>query len=587
MSLLKNLSLKFKDAFEQIGVDSSLVIVTTSDRPDLSDYQCNGAMKAAGILKSNPREIAGRIKTILDNDIDFSEVRVDGPGFINVRLSDKYIASQLDGLNSKNISSKEAQQEIIIDYGGPNVAKPLHVGHLRSAVIGEAIKRTARYLGHNVISDIHLGDWGTPMGMLIAELQERHPTWPYFSEDITDFPKESPLTVHDLMELYPQAATHFKEDIAFQEKARKATADLQQGNIGYRALWNHFIKTSITEVKEDFAALNVSFDLWLGESDTNDSVEPMIKELTKRGIATKSQGAVVINVADSEDSYEVPPLILMKQDGGIMYGTTDLATIIQRIKDYKPDHIIYVVDQRQSLHFTQVFRAAEKSGYIDSDRLEHAGFGTVNGPNGKPFKTREGGIMRLRDLIELAKTEVIKTIGFPDDHELTDDEAEMVNKIAIAAIKFGDLSSNRQSDYIFQPTEFVKMEGKTGPYIQYAAVRIKSVLEKAKDQDIEYNDKAELIFNEPAERALALKLLEFPTVLQNSFEARMPHIACEHVFSVAQAFSSFYQSCPILTPLDSSLIQSRLRLSSMAFKQIEVALDNLGIEIPNKMLRFE
>ncbi len=585
MSLINYLNARAVEAFEANDVPVELAVFAPSDRPDLADFQCNGAFQAAKALRKNPREIASAIQEHLSNDPAFEEVTVAGPGFINVRLTNEFLSENLKDLNFENVINEgEKPETMIFDYGGPNIAKPLHVGHLRSAVIGDSVKRIARSLGHKVIADVHLGDWGTPMGMLIAEMEHRNPDWPYFSEDETDFPKESPINVDDLNSLYPEAAKHFKEDKDFADKARAVTTELQAGRAGYRALWQHFVDTSLATVKKDFAALDVNFDLWLGESHADAAMPEMIADLKKKGLAVESEGALVIHVARGDDDSEFPPLILEKTGGGVTYGATDLATIYQRANlDEKIDRIVYIVDQRQSLHFKQVFRAAALAGYMEEDHLEHLGFGTVNGKDGKPFKTREGGVMRLADLIQMARDEVAKKMGIvgKDDESLIN----MAESIAMAAVKYGDLSTQRLSDYIFDTEAFVKLEGKTGPYIQYAAVRVQSLLDKAAEKDLKPSKEIKL--EAPEERALALLLLDYPSTLQRAQDRRMPSDICEHVYNVAQAYSRFYQNCPVMTADSKEQSESRLAISQLCRQDIVASMDKLGINVPDRMVKFE
>lgn len=575
---------KVGNAFEAKGLDRAFAAVSISNRPDLSDLQCNGALQAAKILKRRPLDIANEMKEALEGTELFSKVTIDGPGFVNLTLSDNVILEILFNGKTEKIAAATPQR-IIIDYGGPNVAKPLHVGHLRSAIIGEAIKRIARELGHEVIADIHLGDWGTPMGMLIAKLKDDHPEWPYFSPDYLDKNGLTlpPLSADDLNTLYPQAAAKFKEDESFAEKAREATALLQAGHPGYRFLWKHFVNLSVESIEKDFGALDVHFDLWLGESDADSSNHEVISTLVEKGIAKESQGALVVDVSLTEDKTEIPPLILQKKDGAATYATTDLATIFQRVRDYKPDHILYVVDQRQFLHFTQVFRAAEKAGYIQENALEHIGFGTMNGKDGKPFKTRAGGVMRLGDLIQNAIDLALHEAGFSETH-VDQETKEMVTKVAIAAIKFGDLANLRTTDYIFDLDEFIRFDGRTGPYIQYATVRAGSVLEKAAI-DRPLPPPATCAFSHKAERNLALGLMNFPHALQRAFERRMPSDLCDYAYDLANKFSVFYHDCPIASEENESIKGFRLYLTQKTEETLKRALHCLAIPTPKKMLR--
>jgi arginyl-tRNA synthetase len=582
--LATQLSEKVGAVFESLGLDKSLGIVGNSDRPDLSDFQCNGAMQAARILKRRPLDIAKEILPALQAIDIFSQVTVDGPGFINFTLSDRYILNALQGDKDAN-EPKQPPQKIVIDYGGPNVAKPLHVGHLRSAIIGESLKRIARELNHHVISDIHMGDWGTPMGMLIAQLSDDHPEWPFFSDKFTETSAANrpDLSAEDLNNLYPVAAKHFKEDTNFADKAREATAKLQSGHAGYRKLWRHFVDISIESIKKDFGALDVSFDLWLGESDADAISHKVVQNLIAQGVAKESQGALVVEVAQPADKFEVPPLILRKKDGAATYATTDLGTIAQRVEDIKPDKIWYVVDQRQSLHFKQVFRAAAQGCLIKEDSLEHIGFGTVNGKDGKPFKTRDGGVMRLGDLIQNSIELALKEAGF-ENEQVDEATKEMITMVAIAAIKFGDLSNLRTTDYIFDPKEFVRFDGKTGPYVQYAAVRAGAILEKASANSFTGNPQIEAFTNR-TERGLALSLLRFPEALQRAFDKRMPSDLCEYAFDLAQRFNGFYRDCAILSETDPNIRDFRLFLTDQTATTLKKTLECLAIPVPRKMLR--
>lgn len=586
-TLLHTLEEKMKDAFAKADLPFDHVAVQQSDRPDLADFQCNSAFSLSKELKQNPRVIAEKVVSTLDKAY-FEKVEVAGPGFINLVLKNDFLASFADAFKKDeraSCSRVEKEETFVIDYGGPNVAKPLHVGHLRPAIIGEAIKRALRFAGHYVIGDVHLGDWGTPMGMLIAELEERHPEWPYFDASQTSFPKDSPISVDALNVLYPEASTHFKTDEAFADKARTATAKLQDGtHAGYRALWKHFTTLSIDAMKEDYERLNVEFDLWLGESDAHDFIPPMIAEFKEKNLVVESDGALIVHVARETDKEEIPPLILVKKDGGYNYATTDLATLYDRLKKYNPHSVVYVVDTRQSLHFKQVFRVAEMANYFKPSALVHANFGTINGKDGKPFKTRDGGVMRLSGLIDLAKEEALKQAGFASEDDLNAEMKQMIESIAVAAIKYGDLAVNRQSDYIFDVQSFVQTEGKTGPYIQYAAVRIKAILEKAGA----FNRDVALQVTDEAEKELLLQYLNFTHALHKATETHMPSVLCDHVYLLAKSFSRFYKNCPVNNCEDEKLRSSRLLLCEMVLRQIEIVMkDILSIQIPQKMLRKE
>ncbi len=574
-----------KTAFEKEGLDSSDVTVQVSDRPDLADFQSNSAFALAKTARKNPREIAMGIINHIKLDNMFERVEVAGPGFINMVIAKPFLSGLMSNQQQDErcgVPVLNDDQTIVVDYGGPNVAKPLHVGHLRPAIIGESIKRVSRFMGAYTLGDIHLGDWGTPMGMLIAELEERHPEWDYFDMNKTDgFPSEPPVSVVELNTLYPEASTHFKSDEVFADKARKATAELQDGRAGYRALWRHFCTISLDAMKEDYHHLNVDFDLWLGESDVHDLIPEMIADMREKGLIVESDGALIIPVAKEGDKEEIPPLILVKKDGGYNYATTDLATIYDRKKKYNPDRLIYVVDTRQSLHFKQVFRVAVMARYMREDQMEHANFGTINGTDGKPYKTRDGGVMRLANLIKEAKDEAITQAGF-DENSQDASIQEMLDDISVAAVKYGDLAINRQSDYVFDVKAFVQSEGKTGPYIQYACVRIQSILEKVGSLD----KPTSIIVEDDAEKELVLKYLEFPTIMQRAFETSMPSILCEHVYLLSKAFNRFYGTCSVANEADNATKNSRITLCQMTLRQMKlIMVDLLGIDVPERMLR--
>ncbi|PCI00821.1 MAG: arginine--tRNA ligase [Alphaproteobacteria bacterium] len=581
MNLIDRVSQDIANIFEEIGLERELGVLQYSDRPDLSDFQCNGALKAAKILKKNPREIASMIKEKCEKLDMFSAVSVDGPGFLNFQVSDQFLLELLSQLDGASPSGKP--EKIIIDYGGPNVAKPLHVGHLRSAIIGESIKRIARSLGHDVVGDIHMGDWGTPMGMLLAELEEMYPNWAYFQTPFmpSEDTKNPPFSSTELNGLYPQAAKHYKEDKNFAQKARQATAQLQDGDEGYKALWQHFLTLSIESIKADFSMLDVDFDIWLGESDADPFIDAMVQDFLDRGIARESEGAIVVDVSRPNDKHDIPPLMLRKSDGASTYATTDLATIFQRVKDYNPDRILYVVDQRQDQHFVQVFRAAAKAGLISEDKLEHVGFGTMNGADGKPFKTRAGGVMRLSDLIALAQEKALQETGFSEG-AITDEITKMANAIAIGSIKYGDLKNPRTSDYIFDPNEFVKFEGNTGPYNQYQFVRAGAVLDKALDSKAQIHKDIEMT---PYERNLAIKLIGFAEAKEKSFKRKLPSDLCDYMHDLSRAFSAFYKNCPIATAEDTALRETRVQLTGLTHETLRETMDLLAIPRPEKMIR--
>lgn len=586
-------------AFAAEGVDKALARVTPSDRPDLADFQSNGALAAAKALKMNPRELATKVAAHLEGHPALSSVEIAAPGFINMKLSDaalsqraREVAADADKAGAATVSDA---RKVVIDFGGPNVAKPMHVGHLRSSIIGESLKRIFRFRGDEVIGDAHFGDWGFQMGLLITACGDEGIADAFMVEDDGPFPAESPVSLADLERLYPQAAAKAKEDPAFRDRARKATAELQAGRAGYRALWQHFVAVSRTALTREFSALDVTFDLWNGESDADPVMEEMIADLKAKGLLVEDNGAQVVHVAregefrkkklDDGSVVQVPsppPLLVISSEGSAMYGTTDLATILDRKKSLAPDLILYVVDERQAEHFEQVFRASYLAGYAPEKSLEHLGFGTMNGTDGKPFKTRAGGVLKLHDLITMTTEkarERLKDAKLGED--LTEAEFEdIAHKVAIAALKFADLSNARTTSYVFDLDRFTSFEGKTGPYLLYQAVRIKSLLRKAADQGAEAG---EIVIAEQAERDLALTLDAFSTAVSDAYDKRMPHLVAEHAYRVAQSFSKFYAACPVLAPGHEATRASRLSLSAAALLQLETALTLLGIQTPDRM----
>jgi arginyl-tRNA synthetase len=585
-SLIRLLSETVGRAFEAEGLDLALGRVTVSDRPDLAPFQCNGALAAAKAAKRNPREIAAIIAKRIEGEDTIARVDIAGPGFLNLTLDDAFLSAHVTALAKDDrlgVPVKDAET-VIIDFGGPNIAKPMHVGHLRSSIIGDCLQRLFRFAGDRVIGDVHMGDWGTPMGMLISELEIRHPDMPYFNAGHEGpYPEESPVTLDDLERLYPEAAAACRDDEARMEAARRATAELQAGRPGYVALWRHFMAVSIAAMKREFSSLGVEFDLWKGEADVNDLIPEMVDDLKKRSIAEESEGALVVPVAREDDRAEMPPLIVLKSDGSVMYGTTDLATILDRQRSHDPDLILYVVDQRQHLHFEQVFRAAAKAGYAGKARLEHIGFGTVNGPDGKPFKTRAGGVMKLYDLIRMATDEALERLGeagLAAGYEPAEKE-EIARMVGLAAIKFADLSNHRLSNYIFDLGRFTSFEGKTGPYLQYAAVRIKSLLRKAADEG--YLPGETITIAGDAERDLVLALAGLPDAIEQACERRAPNVLTDFAYSLAQNFSRFYAAHHILSEPDAALRDSRLALAAATLRQLELVLGLLGIDVPDRM----
>ena len=586
-TLKQQLTQVVSKAFEACGYDPALGGVTTSNREDLCQFQCNGALAAAKQYRKNPAEIAKQVVAALQGDSRFSSVEFAPPGFINITLDDAYLAGcAAEMLEDERLGLPMMEPKtIVIDYGGPNVAKPLHVGHLRTAIIGEALKRLARFLGHRVIGDVHLGDWGLQMGLIIAQLEEREPQLCYFDEAYQgEYPDEPPVSIDDLNSLYPEASKRSKSDEAFKKAAQKATYDLQNGRRGYVALWKQFLKVSVADLKRSYAKLNVSFDKWLGESDAAPYVEGMLQELDAKGLTYLSDGALIMDVATPEDEEPVPPIILSKTDGSQLYGTTDLATIVERVEDFDPDAMWYVVDTRQAMHFKQVFRAARKAGLVRDDvELSHVGLGTMNGKDGKPFKTREGGVMRLSDLIGMvtraarAKMDESPTTAEMDEAE----KAQVSEKVGIAALKIGDLINHRLKEYVFDMDRFLSSEGKTGPYLQYCSVRITSVLSKAEEMGLQ---KGELLPPASAvERTLLLRLLGVGDALLRAFEDKAPNVICEVLFEITGLFNRFYNENKILTNPDAAQRASWLTLLTLVQSMIKLLLDILATEVPDKM----
>lgn len=578
----------FADAFQSAGYDRSYGEVRVSDRPDLCQFQCNGALAAAKQYRANPRQIAQNVVDAISAPDVFDGLSLAGPGFINIVLQDDFIAAHVQEVYEDDrlgCESATTPGRFLVDYGGPNVAKPLHVGHLRAAIIGESIVRICRFLGHEVIGDVHLGDWGLQMGLIIEGLRSRRPDLPYFDAGYSGpYPDEPPVSIGDLEELYPQASEREKSDLEFAEAARQATVELQAGRPGYRALWQHFHDVSVDDLRQSYELLNIHFDLWLGESDTQDRLHGLIERLKADGYARESRGALVIEVDDPEDKESIPPLMLEKTDGAVLYGTTDLATIDQRIEEFRPDYILYVVDNRQQQHFRQVFKASYKTGVApESTRLEHNGFGTMNGKDGKPFKTREGGIMKLKDLIGLvtdhamARIETIESVREYDE----DEKAHIARIIGVAALKYADLMNHRTRDYVFDLDRFSSFEGRTGPYILYAAVRIKSVLRRVGERNLEPG--GIMAPQSPSERELDLKLSEWPAVVELAFETRAPNHLCEYAFQLATAYNRFYHTHHILNEEDGDRRVSWLALSGVTLRVLERVLDLLGIEVPKRM----
>lgn len=573
-------------AFAAEGVDAALARVTASDRPDLADFQSNGALAAAKALKANPRELATRVAERLAADPRLTAVEVAGPGFINLKVANAALSARAAQVAADDAmagaSKSHPPKKVVIDYAGPNVAKPMHVGHLRSSIIGESLKRLFRFRGDIVWGDAHFGDWGFQMGLLIVACADEGLGLPFMAAGDGPFPTETPVTLEDLERLYPQAAARAKEDLEFRDRARKATAELQAGRPGYRALWAHFVAVSRTALEREFGALGVTFDLWNGESDADPLIPDMVADLKARGLAEFDQGAWIIRVVEEGDKRELPPLLLLSSEGSAMYGTTDLATILQRRREQDFDLVLYCVDQRQGDHFEQVFRAAYKAGYATPGQLEHAANGTMNGADGKPFKTRAGGVLKLHDLITQARDKARERLKEAElGADLPEAEFEdIAHKVAVAALKFADLSNSRTTSYVFDLDRFMSFEGKTGPYLLYQAVRVKSLLRKAADQGAQPGP---IVIAEPAERDLALTLDAFDQAVADAYDKRGPHLIAEHAYRLAQSFSKFYAACPILIAPDAATKGSRLALAAASLHQLETALTLLGIDTPERM----
>lgn len=573
-------------AFEAEGLDARWGLVKQSDRPELADFQCNGCMGAAKQAGMNPRELAATIAPALAGNVAIERVDIAGPGFLNIVVTNEALSGVAEHVRAdpKGGGQGHAHPErLVIDFGGPNVAKPMHVGHLRSAVIGDTLVRLMRFMGDHVTGDVHLGDWGLQMGLLIVAVREEQPDLPYFdAEHDGPFPETPPVDMDDLSRLYPQASARSKQDEAYAEAARTAVAEMQAGQPGYRALLRHFIDVSVAALKKDYAFLGVSFDLWKGESDVDPLIAPMVADLKGREIARLDDGAWIIDVARDTDKSDMPPLMLVNSRGATGYHATDLATILDRVNTLHPERILYVVDQRQALHFQQVYRAADKMALIAEDRLEHIGFGTVNGADGKPFKTREGGTLRLADLNQMALEEAAQkseAAGMAED--LSAEERALINQlVARAALRFADLQNQRTTNYVFDLDRFTSFEGKTGPYLLYASVRLKSLLRRAEAAGFTSGD---IRVESAAERRLVLTLDGFTLALSLARDKRMPHYVCEHVYALAQAFSAFYGAHPIAKEEDPAVRGSRLGLCEAVLAQLTVGLDILGISAPDRM----
>ena len=586
-TLLELITIDMREAFAKAGYDEELAKVTLSNRPDLCEYQCNGAMAGAKKHKKAPFMIAEDVAENLKDSVYFETVDVVKPGFINLKLSPECAASYLNEMAGEaklGVEDEKDPRTVMIDYGGPNVAKPLHVGHLRSAIIGESVKRIIRFKGNQVIGDIHLGDWGYQMGLIITELKKRQPELPYFDESFEgEYPKEAPFTIGELEEIYPTASAYAKENEEYREEALHATYLLQNGYRGYRAIWNHIMNVSVADLKKNYERLNVEFDLWKGEADAQQYIPDMVRMLKDKGFARYDEGALVVDVQEETDNKEVPPCMILKSDGAALYDTTDLATLVEREKDYQPDEVIYVVDKRQELHFTQVFRCAKKTGIVRPEtELKFLGFGTMNGKDGKPFKTREGGVMRLENLIREIDEEMYKKIM--DNRTVEGKEAEQTAQtVGLAAIKYGDLSNQASKDYIFDVDRFTSFEGNTGPYILYTIVRIKSILNKYQENGGSMEGLEIRPAENSCEKALMLQVLKFNDVFDAVYTEAAPHKLCAYIYELANEFNKFYHETKILSEEDEQKRAGYIALLDLAKRVLETCIDLLGFEAPERM----
>lgn len=572
-------------AFEEAGYDGSYGKVGLSNRPDLCEFQCNGAMAGAKAYHKAPIMIAQETQEILAKNKAFSKVEAVNPGFINIKVSDEFLRDYLQKMadGEKFAMDMPKPKKIIVDYGGPNVAKPLHVGHLRAAIIGESVKRICRYLGNEVIGDVHLGDWGLQMGLIITELKERKPDLPYFDEEFNgNYPNEAPFTLTELEEIYPAASAKSKVDEQYKEKALNATKMLQDGNKGYRELWKQIMSVSVSDLKKNYENLMVDFDWWKGESDVHDIIPGMVEKMRNDGFAYESEGALVVDVAKESDTKEIPPCMILKSDGASLYTTTDLATLVDRKENFNPNQVIYVVDKRQDMHFEQVFRCAKKTGIVTEDtKLDFLGFGTMNGKDGKPFKTRDGGVMRLEILIDDIRNEMYEKIT--QNHETDPEEArKTANIVALSAIKYGDLSNQATKDYVFDVEKFTSFEGNTGPYILYTIVRIKSILNKYTDEGKSLPTTIRA-FENAYEKSLMLELTKFSSVIASSAEEIAPHKICAYIYDVSNAFNRFYHETKILSEEDAVKKDGWIALLILTKAVLEECIDMLGFAAPERM----
>lgn len=576
-----------EQAFEQAGYDKGLAKVTLSNRPDLCEYQCNGAMAGAKTYKKAPFMIADDVVAQLEGSRMYEKAESVKPGFINLTLKPEFVSEYMNRMTQdENLGVEKAEnpKTILVDYGGPNVAKPLHVGHLRSAIIGESVKRIARFMGHQVTGDIHLGDWGYQMGLIITELKKRQPELPYFNEEFDgEYPTEAPFTIGELEEIYPTASAYAKEHEEYREEALQATFLLQNGHKGYRAIWKHIMNVSVADLKKNYQNLNVEFDLWKGEADAQAYIPDMVERLKAEGYAHLDDGALVVDVKEETDAKEIPPCMILKSDGAALYDTTDLATLVEREEKYQPDEVVYVVDKRQELHFVQVFRCAKKTGIVRPEvELKFLGFGTMNGKDGKPFKTREGGVMRLENLIREINEEMYHKIE--ENRTVSPEEGKNTAQIVgLAAIKYGDLSNQASKDYVFDVDRFTSFEGNTGPYILYTIVRIKSILNKYCESGASLENLNILAPISDVEKSLMLEAGRFNAVMEMVYEETAPHKICAYVYDLANTFNRFYHETKILAEEDAERKASYIALLSLTKRVLETCIDLLGFEAPERM----
>lgn len=587
-TIIELIAEEVKQAFVEKGYEEKYGMITISNRPDLCQYQCNGALAAAKQYKTAPIKIAEEIIGSLKESPTFKEITAIMPGFINITISDEYLANHLNQMKMEEHFGCEKEAEpktIIIDYGGPNIAKPLHVGHLRSAVIGESVKRLLRFYGNQVIGDAHLGDWGTQMGLIILELKRRKPELVYFDENFEgEYPQDAPFTISELEEIYPAASEYSKENPDFREEAKNITYQLQNGHRGYTAIWNHMLNVSVSDLMKIYKTLDVSFDLWKKESDAQPYIPEMIEYFKENNFTRISEGALVVDVKEETDTKEIPPCMILKSDGATLYNTTDLATIVERMKLFSPDRIIYITDKRQELYFETVFRCARKTKLIkDNTELTHIGFGTMNGKDGKPFKTREGGVMRLENLIRNVNEDVYRKIM--ENRSMEEEQARLIaSQVGLAAIKYGDLSNQASKDYVFDVDRFTSFEGDTGPYILYTIVRIKSILAKYKELNPDKEIPVTIVSSaSSAEQALMLEITKFNEMLQTAYKEIAPHRICSFIYDLANAFNSFYHDTKIIAEEDKVKQSSWIALISLVQDLLLQCIEILGFEAPERM----